>query len=135
MPQKGMIITVGVGRGIDHAIVVSVNEKYLVEENFRFLKDRHILPFEPVYHRTDQKIRVHAFMCVLALLVVRLLQYRLWQAGERLSIPLLPEEPDDITEVTLLYPGPRVVRKIARLSAVQTRLWELFELARYLAPG
>jgi hypothetical protein len=93
------------------------------------------LRFEPVYHWTDQKIRVHAFMCVLALLVVRLLQYRLWRAGERLSIPLLLEELDDITEVTLLYPGPRVVRKMARLSAVQTRLWELFELAKYQAPG
>ncbi len=83
------------------------NVKYLVEENFRFLKDRHYLRFEPVYHWTDQKIRVHAFMCVLALLVVRLLQYRLWRAGVPLSIPLLLEELDDITEVTLLYPGPR----------------------------
>ena len=116
-------------------IMKAYNEKYLVEENFRFLKDRHYLRFEPVYHWTDQKIRVHAFMCVLALLVVRLLQYRLWRAGERLSIPLLLEELDDITEVTLLYPGPRVVRKMARLSAVQTRLWELFELAKYQAPG
>jgi len=116
-------------------IMQAYNEKYLAEENFRFLKDRHYLRFEPVYHWTDQKIRVHAFMCVLALLVVRLLQYRLLRVGERLSIPLLLEELDDITEVTLLYPGPRVVRKIARLSSVQTRLWDLFELAKYQAPG
>lgn len=116
-------------------IMKTYNDKYLIEENFRFLKDRHYLRFEPVYHWTDQKIRVHALMCVLALLVVRLLQYRLWLAGERLSIPLLLEELDDITEVALLYPGPRVVRKIARLSAVQSRLWEIFDLAQYQAPG
>ncbi|MGI9952615.1 hypothetical protein V3F56_09670 [Moorellaceae bacterium AZ2] len=116
-------------------IMKTYNDKYLIEENFRFLKDRHYLRFEPVYHWTDQKIRVHALMCVLALLVVRLLQYRLWLAGEQLSIPLLLEELDDITEVALLYPGPRVVRKIARLSAVQSRLWEIFDLAQYQAPG
>lgn len=116
-------------------IMEAYNEKYLVEEDFRFLKDRHYLRFEPVHHWTDQKIRVHAFMCVLALLVVRLLQYRLLRAGERLSIPMLLEELHDITELTLLYPGPRVVRKIARMSAVQTRLWELFGLAKYQVPS
>ncbi|HHV54562.1 MAG TPA: hypothetical protein GXX55_03840, partial [Firmicutes bacterium] len=51
------------------------------------------------------------------------------------SIPMLLEELHDITELTLLYPGPRVVRKIARMSAVQTRLWELFELDKYQVPG
>ncbi len=99
-------------------VMKTYNDKCLIEENFRFLKDRHYLRFESVYHWTDQKIWVHVLMCVLALLVVRLLRYRLWLAGERLSIPLLLEELDDITEVTLLYPGPRMVRKIARLSAV-----------------
>lgn len=54
-----------------------------------------------------------------------------YQKDRKLSIPLFLEELVDITEVTLLYPGPRVVRKMARLSAVQTRLWELFELAKY----
>ena len=83
------------------------NEKYLVEEDFRFLKDRHYLRFEAGCHWSDQKIRVHAFMCVLALLLVRLLQYRLLRAGEQLGIPLLSEELHEITEVTLLYPGPR----------------------------
>jgi transposase len=44
-------------------IVQAYHEKYLVDENLRLLKDRHYLRFEPVYHWTDQKIKVHATQC------------------------------------------------------------------------
>ncbi|MGQ9713078.1 MAG: IS1634 family transposase [Desulfotomaculales bacterium] len=116
-------------------IVQAYHEKYLVEENFRFLKDRHYLRFEPVYHWTDQKIKVHALMCVLALILVKLLQYRLARTGIDLSVNLLLEELEEISEVLLLYDGPRVVRRIARMSSVQNRLWEALELARFHNSG
>ena len=34
------------------------------EEGFRQLKDRHLVPFSPMHHWTEQKIRVHVFYCV-----------------------------------------------------------------------
>jgi hypothetical protein len=74
-------------------------------------------------------------MCVLALILVKLLQYRLARTGIDLSVNLLLEELEEISEVLLLYDGPRVVRKIARMSSVQNRLWEALELARFHNSG
>jgi transposase len=116
-------------------IMRAYNDKYLVEENFRFLKDRHYLRFEPVYHWTDQKIRVHALMCVLGLLLVKLLQLRLAAVGEQISVKMLLDELNDITEVAFVYPGPRVVRKLANMSTVQTQLWQAFGLGTYFNTG
>jgi len=112
-------------------IMWAYNDKYLVEENFRFLKDRHYLRFDPVYHWTDHKIRVHALMCVLGLLLVKLLQLRLAEAGEPLSVKLLLDELNDITEVVLVYEGPRVVKRLAKQSSVQARLWQELGLSTY----
>src|SRR5947209_17548417 len=55
--------------------------------------------------RTDQKLKVHAFYCVLALLLLNLLRRKLAQAGIPLRIAKMLDALTDIHEVTLLYPG------------------------------
>jgi transposase len=47
-----------------------------VEAAFRDLKDPGMLATRPQFHWTDQKLQVHAFMCVSAYLLVRLLWWR-----------------------------------------------------------
>ena len=47
-----------------------------VETAFRDLKDPHMLSTRPQFHWTDQKLHVHAFMCVTAYLLVTLLHLR-----------------------------------------------------------
>jgi len=101
------------------------------EENFRFLKDRTYLHFDPLYHWTDQKIRVHALMCVLGLLLVKLLLYRAKKADLEMSLPVMIQELDDIEEIILIYPENRIKKKIKRLSTVQRRLFDLFGLSAY----
>ena len=46
------------------------------EAAFRDLKDPGMLATRPQFHWTDQKLHVHAFMCVLGYLLVRLLWWR-----------------------------------------------------------
>jgi len=46
-----------------------------IEDGFHHIKDRDLVAYHPGYHWTDSKIRVHAFVCVLALLLLKLLQY------------------------------------------------------------
>lgn len=116
-------------------IMETYNQKYLCEENFRFLKARHYLRFDPVYHWTDQKIRVHALMCVLALLLVKLLLYRLKQEGLELNVNLLLDELNDIDEVVLMYPEKRVCRKLTKMSSVQARIFAALDLATYAPSG
>jgi transposase len=102
-----------------------------IEDAFHHIKDRELVPYAPAYHWTDSKIRVHAFVCVIALLLVRLLQHLARQNGIQMSTSLLIEELQDICVLTLLYSPRKVERKIHTLSTVQKRLFDLFELHKY----
>ena len=47
-----------------------------VESAFRDLKDPRMLATRPQFHWTDQKLHVHAFICVMAYLLITLLHRR-----------------------------------------------------------
>jgi transposase len=57
-------------------IVEAYRGQSRVEAAFRDLKDTGMLSTRPQFHWTDQKLHVHAFMCVTAYLLVRLLWWR-----------------------------------------------------------
>ena len=57
-------------------IIVAYRGQSDVEESFKTLKNPFHLALRPQHHWTDQKIEVHAFCCVLAYLLVRLLHTR-----------------------------------------------------------
>ena len=113
-------------------IIEAYHGKNVLEENFKFLKDRHYLHFEPVYHWTDQKIKVHALMCVLGLILVKLLLYRLSQANLSMSLPVLMEELKDMKKIILVYPQGQVKQKLSKLSSIQQQLFRLFNLSKYI---
>ena len=113
-------------------IIDAYHGKHVLEENFKFLKDRHYLHFEPVYHWTDQKIKVHALMCVLGLILVKLLLYRISQANLSMSLPVLMEELKDMKKIILIYPQGQVKEKLSRLSIIQKGLFHLFNLSKYI---
>lgn len=123
----------------DEEIVLAYRSQYHVEESFKRMKDPHFLSFRPLFHWTDGKIRVHAFYCVLALLLVSLLHKRVCDAGLPLSIPQLLRSLRDIREVVLLYP-PRRGKPVPphltlkRMDDTQRRLFELLGLAKHHAP-
>jgi transposase len=57
-------------------IVEAYRGQSRVEAAFRDLKDPGMLSTRPQFHWTDQKLHVHAFMCVTGYLLVRLLWWR-----------------------------------------------------------
>ena len=57
-----------------------------VERGFRCLKD--VLEMRPIYHKSERRVRAHIFVAALALLLTRVLERRLKDAGVELS----PEE-------------------------------------------
>lgn len=113
-------------------IIEAYHGKNVLEENFKFLKDRHYLHFEPLYHWTDQKIKVHALMCVLGLILVKLLLYRMSQANLSMSLSVLMEELKDMKKIILVYPQGQVKEKLSRLSSIQKQLFHLFKLSKYI---
>jgi len=56
-----------------------------VERGFRQLKD--VMAMRPIYHRIEPRVRAHIFVAALALLLHRLLERRLGEAGVDLSAP------------------------------------------------
>jgi transposase len=54
-----------------------------VERAFRCLKD--VLQMRPIYHKSEPRVRAHIFVAALALLLTRLLERRLKEAGLKLS--------------------------------------------------
>jgi transposase len=121
----------------DEEIVLAYRSQSHIEEAFKQMKDPHFLRWSPVHHWTDQKIRVHAFYCVLALLLSSVLHREVWQKGEQLSLPGLLEELGRIRETLIIYPRQRGQHQartatcLTRMNPLQQRLFSLLDLQRY----
>lgn len=110
-----------------HEIVAAYRAQAQIERAFRQMKDPDLVAFMPMWHWTDQKIRVHAFLCVMALLLLRLLRLEARRLGVDLDPPALMDKLRGVRECTLLYPAkgpgrPRVVRTLTARDTEQERL-------------
>jgi transposase len=72
-------------------IAVLYNSKYNVEDDFKWLKDKLLVPIKPINVRTDQHIRAHVFICVMGLLFYRYIQWKLKRVGLTYSTKELDE--------------------------------------------
>lgn len=121
----------------DEEIVLAYRSQYHIEEAFKRMKNPHFLRWSPMFHWTDSKIRVHAFYCVLALMLSSVLEREVWQKGEQLSINRLLEELGGIRETLVIYPRRQGQRKhptatcLTRMSPLQQRLFSCLDLQRY----
>ena len=123
----------------DEQIVRAYRSQSHVEATFRQMKDPHVLTFRPIHHWTDQKLRVHALYCVLALMVLNLLRRKLTQAGITISTARMIERLAEIREVAVLFPSgsgakPNTRTVLSDLDAEQLALFEALDLARFRTP-
>jgi len=116
-------------------IVADYRSQEAAEADFRQMKDPQVVSFSPMFHFTEQKIRVHVFYCVLALMVARLMVRQADQHGLHLSVRELLHTLASIEETVLLYPGdrgrPRARRMLTEINPTAQRLYDLFRLDTY----
>jgi transposase len=116
-------------------VVAAYRAQADIEAGFRQLKDPKVVSFSPMFHWTDQKIRVHVFYCVLALAVAHLLRRQAAQAGLHMSVRELLGSLAGIQETVLLYQGergrPRARHVLTEMDPTQQRLYSLFGLDAY----
>jgi transposase len=86
-------------------IVLAYRSQYHVEEAFRRMKNVKYLSFLPIHHFTDDKIRVHAFYCVLVLLIVSLLHRELEDMGYKMSIEGMLDGFQQVRQVITYFPA------------------------------
>lgn len=110
-------------------VIEQYRAKDRVEDDFKLLKDPELIRWRPCRHWTDTKIRAFAFCCVMALLLLRIMELKAARAGLRMSPAVLKEELDDLREITMVYDAHTADVQISARSSVQQRLWDLFRLS------
>ena len=104
-----------------------------IEEVFRDMNDHDFLRWQPMFHWTDQKIRVHGFYCVLAMQLTALLKKVLHEAGIELSTHKMLKALSGIREVVIYYADNACQPKVAplRLNPVQKKMSNLLKLDEF----
>lgn len=108
-------------------IIEAYRSLSVVENAFKNMKNTDFLRWQPAHHWTDQKLRVHALYCVLALLIASLARKVALEAGVNLTLPALLKELSAIREVAVIYPPGTLARPkdhitLSRMSARQKKL-------------
>ncbi len=85
-------------------IVTAYRDAWHVEHVFRDMKCTPWLHWQPQFHWTDDKIRVHGFICVLAVTLAHLLQREYARQDLKFSGDVLLRELTTIEEVLWVYP-------------------------------
>jgi len=114
-------------------IVEIYNGKNDVEEDFKKLKDDRSISANPMFCWTDPKIMVHLFCCVMALMLIRLLQRELSLKNIPMSSAQFINQLKKIKESHLVYPGNLKTEKIiSECNKKQLQLFKVLELDKYL---
>lgn len=118
-------------------IVRAYRAQHHIEDAFREMKDPHHIALRPQYCWTDQKVRVHVFTCVIALMLVSLLRQQLSRHGIRLSSSKALALLSEIREIAMIFPPtrkdkePTLRTSISQMTPQQKHLFEVLELNRY----
>lgn len=106
--------------------IMNYKEKVKVEDSFKTIKDHRIISFHPIWHWTDSKIRIDAFISVLAYLLIKLLQYLAKDDGLQMSVASLITALQGIREVFMVYADNTAERKLEELPLLQKQLLHKF---------
>jgi transposase len=85
-------------------VVAGYGGQQSIERVFRGLKDGQWLGWNPMYHWTDRKIRIHAFYCMLGISLLQYVHQQAKAGWADLSVEQLLEELEQIKQFVLLYP-------------------------------
>jgi transposase len=116
-------------------VVAGYGGQQSIERVFRGLKDGQWLGWDPMYHWTDRKIRIHAFYCMLGISLLQYVHQQAKAAWADLSVEQLLEELQQIKQFVLLYPPqgekgpPRTAYVLSQQTLAQQALVKTLGLA------
>lgn len=110
-------------------IVRAYRDRYKIEAAFRQTKSPDLIRWQPMYHWTDSKIRVHGLTCVMALLYLSLIHRKIRQAGLTMGLDRALETLRGIRRAVYHYPGSaQPIRKLCRLESTERELLTALKL-------
>ena len=109
---------------VDDLTTEEVTQRYKsladIERSFRVLKSE--IEIGPVYHRLPERIRAHAGICFLALVIHRVMRMRLNKAGADLSPSKSLEMLRRIQHHRISLNDVKVVKGISKIDELQRRI-------------
>ena len=104
-----------------------------IERGFRILKSE--IDIGPVFHRLPTRIRAHASLCFMALILYRVMRQRLKASRSELSPERALDELRKLQQHQIhLQPAGRSVAGISRLSDLQERVFAALDLEKPTPP-
>lgn len=120
-------------------IIAAYRSQQNIEDAFKLMKNREYLHWQPAFHWTDQKIKVHGFYTILALLLATLAHKTVVNSGIDVTLLQLLDDLNEIREVALIYPNDisskakhKSELALSRMSPRQKKLSEVLELQQIL---
>lgn len=117
-------------------IILSYRSQYIIEDVFKQMKDRKTGSWWPMFHWTDQMIRVHGLYCSITLLIRALMMKKIQKAGISISINRTQEKLSEIREVLNVFPQKRKKKisqsVVSKMDETQQRLFDLFNMESFL---
>jgi len=111
-------------------ILRTYNSKSMIEEDFRWMEDKVVIPLWPFFVRKDLAVRAHVFLVLLGLMLYRLVQHDLGRHSMYLST--LVTYLDEI-RVALVSEGRRRPRFIMeKMEREAARLFSKLDMARFI---
>jgi len=114
-------------------VVQAYRDRDEVERVFGEMNDPETVPFQPVRHWTDHKIVIHAFICILGLLLLKLLQLKLKRQGITLSLAVIKDELAPIHLQLFVSRSGKLFKIISDRSKLQAQMFDLFSLEKIAA--
>jgi len=114
-------------------VVQTYRDRNEVEQLFGEMNDPMTVPFRPVRHWTDQKIVVHAFICILGLLLLKLLQLKLKEQGISLSLEIIKDELSPLHLGLWVTRSGKLFKIISDRSKLQTKMFSILALHKIAA--
>jgi len=116
----------------DREIIEAYHGQSKIEKVFRHLKNPYYLAVRPQFHWTDQKIKVHTFICLLGLLLAEILRKKVHDAGIKMSLDDIFNHLGNIREsVSLSFTGkkgkPRVEVQLEEMDETGKKLFDIVE--------
>lgn len=110
-------------------IIRSYREQDSIEKLFRDTKDTEHFSMRPFYHWTDQKIKVHIFICLLGLSLTAALQKELADRQIKLTKDTLLKELSGIRESWIKENEGKgkVIRKLEEMETDQIKIWKAIQ--------
>jgi len=118
-------------------IILTYRSQYIIEDVFKQMKDRKTGTWWPMFHWTDQMIRVHGLYCSLSLLIRSLILKKIREEEMSMSMNKLHEKLSGIREVLNVFPKRKKKEStqsvVTKMDEVQQRLFDLFKMEQYLS--